>query len=259
MIEYLPMEEVREASGLRLVLSPGRPGGWTESAKNLCHVKGLTFVAAAQEVNSDNLPLKDWTLQTAAPVVAFNDETPKTSWIEQLFLFERLAPEPRLVPTASADRAILFGLAAELCAEDGFGWCRRLMILHDVYNDPNATEGELSFTERMAGKYGYTEAKAKAAPARCADILSALSRQLASQQAKGKRYLVGDALSALDIYWASFCALVQPLPHEQCAMNDWFRTNYTLTDPVARAGASDALIAHRDAIYRDHLKLPVEL
>lgn len=259
MRTYVSVDEARKASGLRLVLSPGRPGGWTESAKNICHVKGLDFLAAEQEVNSDNLRLRDWTNQTSAPVVAWEDETPRTSWIEQLFLFERLAPYPPLIPEASAARALMLGLSAELLSEWGFGWCRRLMILHDTFNDTEASDYALEFANRMAPKYGYTPEKAKEAPKRVAAILRTLDTQLARQNARGKAFFIGNQLTALDIYWASFCALVEPLPHDLCPMNDWFRENYTLRDPVARAAITDRLLEHRDRIYQDFLELPVDL
>jgi len=45
-------------------------------------------------------------------------------------LAERIAPAPRLLPDAVADRALVFGLGREVCGELGLGWCRRLMLVH---------------------------------------------------------------------------------------------------------------------------------
>jgi len=52
-------------------------------------------------------------------------------------LAERIAPAPRLLPDAVADRALVFGLGRELCGELGLGWCRRLMLVHRdfIYRD----------------------------------------------------------------------------------------------------------------------------
>lgn len=259
MIDYVSFDEARKASGLRLVLAPGRPGGWTESAKNICHVKKLSYVAAAQEVNSENVELREWTAQTAAPVAIWNDEPPRSAWIEQLFLFERISPSPPLIPVESENRVLMFGLASELACESGFGWSKRLMIIHDTLTNPDSTEQGRDFATNIGKKYGYTPAKAEAAPARCAEILRTLGRRLEQQRERGSQFFIGTQLTALDIYWASFAALVRPLPHELCPMTPAFRAMYTNTDPVVQDALSPALLEHRDFIYRTYLKLPVEL
>ena len=86
--------------------------------------------------------------------------------------------------------------------------------------------------------------------------MHALLAQLRAQQARGRRFLIGDSLSALDLYWAAFAALIDPLPPDLCPMPDYLRAMYTydggLRDDIA------ALFAHRDRIYRDHLELPVD-
>ena len=91
MAEYIDVDSAIPMSGLRVVLTPGIPGPWSESAKAILHVKKLNFVRAAQEVLGANVALIRWTGQATAPVAAWNDEPPRTTWIEQLALFERLA------------------------------------------------------------------------------------------------------------------------------------------------------------------------
>ena len=71
--------------------------------------------------------------------------------------------------------------------------------------------------------------------------------------------MLGDALSALDIYWAAFAALVEPLPSDLCATPDYIRPLYVLEDPELRSAAAPLLLEHRDRIYREHLALPVRL
>ena len=99
-----------------------------------------------------------------------------------------------------------------------------------------------------------------AAPARCADILHVLSQQLAAQRAAGKRYLVGDALSAVDVYWAAVAATIDPLPDERCKspMPPDFRAMYASSPPQVREAASQELVAHRDFVYREHVGLPLD-
>ena len=68
---------------------------------------------------------------------------------------------------------------------------------------------------------------------------------------------MGASLSALDIYWATFCALLAPLPPEQCPMATSFRGVYSNPDEVVQAALSPRLLAHRDFVYQTHLELPV--
>ena len=39
MAEYIDIEQAKTASGLRLVLPPGRPNPWAEGLKGMCYVK----------------------------------------------------------------------------------------------------------------------------------------------------------------------------------------------------------------------------
>jgi hypothetical protein len=89
--------------------------------------------------------------------------------------------------------------------------------------------------------------------------LRLLDSRLDSQHKSGSRFLIGDRLSALDIYWAAFAALIQPLPDDLCRMSPGFRRMYTCTDPAVAGEASPQLLAHRDFIYHEFLELPVDL
>jgi glutathione S-transferase len=259
MAEYISVEQARPMSGLRLVLSPGVPGPWSEAAKGILDVKKIPYVRVRQEIGGENRALQEWTAQATAPVAAWNDEPPRSTWIQQLFLAERLQPNPPLIPAAIEDRVLMFGYCNELCGEHGFGWSKRLMLIHPTLTDPNAREQSRAFSTYMGNKYGYNAAEAEAAPARCAEILRLLGTKLEQQRAQGSRFFIGDQLSALDIYWAAFAALIQPLPHELCPMPQPFRKSYTNTNPVIQAAVTPLLMEHRDFIYRQYLKLPIDL
>jgi glutathione S-transferase len=246
-------------SGLRVVLSPGVPGPWSEAAKGILHVKKLPYSRVRQELGGENLPLLRWSAQTTAPVFVYDDERPRSIWNDQLYLAERLAPDPALIPAKLEQRALMFGLANELCGENGFGWSRRLMMMHSTLSNPNAPEAAKSGAGFLGKKYGYAPAPAQSAPERVAEILSALSAQLDSQRKSGSRFLVGDRLSALDIYWAAFAALLKPLPDDLCKISPGFRKMYTCSDPQVTAAASPQLLEHRDFIYHEFLELPVDL
>ncbi|MGH7960499.1 MAG: glutathione S-transferase C-terminal domain-containing protein, partial [Candidatus Binatia bacterium] len=192
-------------------------------------------------------------------VAVCNEERPRSTWIEQLYLVERLAPHPALIPEDIEDRALLFGYCNELCGENGLGWSRRLLALHPTLSNPQSEEAARAFASYMGGKYGYSEAVVQAAPERVARILRLLDTRLADQRAKRRKFFIGEQFSALDIYWATFAVLIQPLPPNLCPIPDQLRTFLTNTDPVVAAAATPALMAHREFIYREYLELPMDL
>ena len=109
----------------------------------------------------------------------------------------------------------------------------------------------------MGEKYGYSPAVAEQAAQRIEAVVTTFAKQLSSQQARGKRYLVGDRLSALDIYWAVCCGILDPMPPDRCPMADSFRGVYGNTDSRIDKALSRELRAHRDFIYDEHLEMPV--
>lgn len=255
-MDYLEVDEARARSGLRLVLTEGVPGPWGEAAKGVFHVKKIPYTPVRQSGGMPNEALRDWTGFDNAPQAAYEDEPARIGWSEIIFLAERLEPTPRLVPADARERAFMFGLLHEIAGEMGFAWCRRLQLLHPIL--ARAGDAAPAPIARLAGKYGYSPEQAAVADRRVVEILALLSDVLRQQQDRGRVFFVGDALSAVDIYWAAFAAMVDPLPPEQCAMDDRIRASYTLADEAGRDAADPILLAHRDRIYRDHLTLPLD-
>ena len=209
MAEWVDIEKARALPGLRLVLTGAVPGPWGEAAKGVFHVKGIPFARVRQEGGRANDALFEWTGHRNAPVAVFADQPARTGWPEILHLAERLAPEPALVPQDPEQRVLLFGLANELLGEEGFGWCRRLMLFRKVMGDANEPPEALRpLLGRMLRQYGYNREAARAAPARVAGILRLFAARLRAQREAGRHFLLGDRLSALDIYWAAFAGLV---------------------------------------------------
>ncbi len=256
-MEYRSVEEARKEPGLRLVLSMGVPGPWGEAAKGFLALKDIPFVPVGQKPAVPNPELDAWTGCTNAPVVLYEDERPRSGWAEILLLAERLAPEPRLIPEDPSERALVFGLAHEICGEEGFGWVRRLMLMHKLVR-PGVPEVAREMGEYMGRKYGLTPETGEAAPRRTTEILRLLSERLSAQRESGSRFFVGEALTAVDIYWATFAALLDPLPHELCPMPEGIRGSYLLTDPDVRKAADPILLEHRDHIYERYLSLPLD-
>ncbi len=267
-VTYVEIAAARKMSGLRIVLGAYPiPGPWREACKGVYHVKGLKYTAVrsgdagtsdlALGMGDTQAELIAWTGQASAPVVAWHDERPRAGWVDQLNLAERLAPEPALIPAGVDDRARMFGLANELLGENGLVWVKRLLMVDGPLKTLPDNDPQREFWMFLGNKYGYTPAAAEAAALRIRDIVAALATQLASQQAAGKRYLIGDSLSALDIYWAACCAILDPMSPERCPMADDFRGAYGNTDPRIEAALTPALRAHRDFVYEQHLELPV--
>ncbi len=258
--DWIEVEQAREMDGLRLVVTADVAGPWGEAAKGVFRAKGIPFAKVRQAGGQKNDALFEWTGYRNAPVAVNDDEPPRIGWVEILHLAERLQPEPSLIPADPAERAVFFGLSHELMSEDGFGWCRRLMLFQQTAGDadepPEAARPALG---RMFWQYGYSAAAARRAPGRVAEILGVLSERFREQRRAGHRYLMGEQLTALDIYWAAMAAIVSPLPAEQCAMSDMMRAMYSSSDPVVQAALDPALLEHRDYVYEKHMGLPVDL
>jgi glutathione S-transferase len=257
-MNYVDVAQARTMPGLRIVLSPGGPGPWSEAAKSICHVKRLSFVPVAQEVGGVNAELMQWTAQTSAPAVIWNDERPRNVWNDQLYLFERLAPMPRLIPESIDDRIAMFGFANEICGENGLGWSRRLMMFQRTLSRTDSAGRGRALMGPMASKYGYEEKAALDAPLQVAQIVKSLARRLASQRAAGSRFFIGEQLCALDIYWATFAAMVAPLAQEVCPMAPGLRRMYSDIGPAVESELTPPLLEHRDFIYREYLQLPLD-
>ncbi|MBI3249936.1 MAG: hypothetical protein HYZ50_25865 [Deltaproteobacteria bacterium] len=258
-LKYASLAEAKNMSGLRLILGAHTiPGPWREACKSIFYVKKIPYtpVASAGQDGSDR-ELQEWTAQNSAPVAIWNDERPRSTWIEQLFLAERLQPTPSLIPTNIEDRTLMFGYINEIAGESGFAWSKRLTMIRGTVTNPQIDEPTRAFWLKFGTKYGYSAAAAEAAPARMVEVLRFLDARLEQQKARGSKFLIGNQLSALDIHWAAFAALVQPLPPELCPMATAFRAFYTEKNPAVTAALSPVLLEHREFIYREYLELPI--
>jgi glutathione S-transferase len=269
-INYIPIREARAMSGLRIVLGAfAVPGPWHEACKGVFYVKGLDYtpVRSSNEGASDlqigmdgsQSELGEWTAQASAPVVILNDERPRSLWNDQLYLAERLSPEPRLIPPVPADRIRMFGLANELMGEGGLLYHKRHFMTSVPLESLPEDSPERAFFSFLGEKYGYSEQAVAAATGRIVEVLETIGAQLATQHARGSRYLIGDQLSALDIYWSTSCGFLDPMPEDRCPMWTDFRQPqfYGSVNSDIAAALTDELRAHRDFIYDEHLQLPI--
>ncbi|MBI2799607.1 MAG: hypothetical protein HYX63_04880 [Gammaproteobacteria bacterium] len=267
-INYLSIAEARKRSGLRLVLGAyAVPGPWREACKGLFYVKKIPYVSVvtASAGRSDlefgasgaDAELVAWTGQSSAPVAIWNDERPCSSWVDQLNLAERLSSNPPLIPEGIEERALMFGFCNELCGENGFAWTKRLALIYRTLQTLPADDPSRGFWNHIGAKYRYTELAGTTAPVRMARLIRALARRLERQYDDGHHYFIGARLSALDIYWATFVTMLDPMPPELCPMATAFRASYSNPDPEVQEALSPLLLQHRDFIYRGYLELPI--
>jgi len=143
--------------------------------------------------------LFDLTSQKSLPTMLHDEERPRNVWTEQLALAEQIGAvdSPSLIPENFEHRPKMFGLCAVILAEDGLVWNMRIL-----------KDGPLG------RKYGYSEAASLRAPDKIAEILALIDDRLKAQEQRGSRFLVGDVLSAADLYWATMSMSVVAAPPE---------------------------------------------
>src|SRR4051794_8942682 len=114
MTEFVSLTSARDLPGLRLTIVRNVPSPWSQAAKGILEIKRLPFVLAERAADDPDPLLRAWTGQESLPVVAYEQERPRTGWAEILFLAERLAPAPALIPGDPERRTLMFGLAHEI-------------------------------------------------------------------------------------------------------------------------------------------------
>src|SRR5581483_709961 len=117
------------------------------AAKGIFHVKEIPVLCARHKRGDADQAA--WAGVRNGPAVFFDDEAPRTGWAEILLLAERLGGLVSLIPSHPAERAHLFGLAHELCGEDGLAWNARLIMLHGSVTSNGARSFPMRVTEYL--------------------------------------------------------------------------------------------------------------
>lgn len=256
--EFVSLDEAAAMkTGTRVTFIPGIPALYAEALKNVCYVKGIPLVRALhpmmgidEETGRDRQArLYELTRQTSVPTMFHDEERPRNVWIEQLALAERIgaADSPRLIPDDFEQRVEVFGLCAVVLGEDGFVWNMRIL------ND-----------SPLARKYGYSEAASAAAPGRVAEGLNLIDRRLASQEKQGSRYLVGESISAADVYWATMSMSVAPPPPEimpRTQQNRGMLKFFAMTAqiPVVAEALTARIVEHQRYVLTTYCETPAVL
>ncbi len=205
---FISLEEAAQMTeGTRITFIPGVQALYAEALKNICFVKDIPIIRALHPMmgmdkvtgEDRQARLYELTKQTGLPTMFHNDERPRNVWTEQLALAENIGGlnSPMLIPKNYQHRVEMFGLCAVVLAEDGLLWNMRIL-----------SDGPLG------RKYGYSDEASVAAPAKIAEVIALIDTRLKQQAERGSKYLVGDALSAADIYWATMGMSVMATPPE---------------------------------------------
>ncbi|MFT4563968.1 MAG: glutathione S-transferase [Gammaproteobacteria bacterium] len=253
-MEILEIGDLRERSGLRIVLVAGAPSPWGQAAKAMIEFKGLDYSAGHLIPGDANSEVVEWSGVNSGPVVAWNDEKPIDRWNDILFLLERLAPNKPLVPDDPQDRVEFFGMAHEINGEFGLGWNRRLMMFGPILESGQAPDG----MKLMGDKYNYNKTDAELASRRIVGTLTQLSNRLKKQKAAGSNYFIGSSPTAMDFYWTAFSNLVEIISWEKIPVAEPMRPLFDQGDPAIAAAFDSMLREHRDRFFDQYFKSPME-
>jgi glutathione S-transferase len=250
-IQYVSVEEAMSRDGLRMVVVGNVPSAWGEAAKGIFHLKRLEWLGV--RLVYDNDALKKWTNgELSGPVVFYEKEFPRVGWAEILLLAERLAPDPVLLPADPLEKSRVVTSSDLFCNRNGLGWARRLQQVHAGLNNQGGFPPRIA--NYLGKKYGYTPEAGAAAGARVRELLVRFVGELRSSRGP---YYLGDRLTALDIYSATFMGLFQPLPDALCRIDPPIRSALETMDEETRAALDPILLEHRDMMYEKHLETPL--
>lgn len=233
--------------GTRITVAPGFPALYAEALRNIAYIKGIDFVPV-QHVNMGidkntgkdrQARLYELTAQTSLPVMWHDTERPRSSWIEQLALCERIGKPgtPSMIPADYGLRAEMFGLCAVILGEDGLLWNRRLRA-----------------DSALARKYGYSPEASAASEGKVVAIVKLIADRLESQAANGSKFLVGSSLTAADVYMATMSYNIV-LPSEELLpktkQNHVMQLMFgNLSPAVAAVVDKSRIVQHRDYIIK---------
>src|ERR1700687_4988024 len=100
MNSWLTLQQALAAPGLRLApVRAGLPSPWSEFARSCFHVKRIPYsLVDARDADRGLTSIRTLTGQESLPVVFWNDERPRSNWLEQLGPAETVSLKPRLSP-----------------------------------------------------------------------------------------------------------------------------------------------------------------
>ena len=257
-LEFISLEEAANMKeGVRITFIPGLQAIYAEALKNICYVKKIEIIRVLHPfMGTDKVTGKDrqaelyaLTSQTSLPTMLYKEERPRNVWIEQLALAEKIgSPDSKsLIPENFKERADMFGLCSIVLGEDGLVWNMR--ILSD---------------SPLARKYGYSVEASSEAPNKIAEIIKLIDTKLSAQKEKGSKFLIGDSLSAVDIYWSTVSMTVLPaslkiMPKTKQNEGMLLAFEGISKIPQIAEATSELIHSHRDYILKTYCETPAVL
>ena len=256
--EFISLEEaIKMKEGTRITFIPGIQAIYAEALKNICYVKKIKVIRVLHPLmgidkktgEDRQARLYELTSQTSLPTMFHDEERPRNVWIEQLALAEEIGSSDsiNLIPDNFQQRVDMFGLCAIVLGEDGLVWNMRIL-----------SDGPL------ARKYGYSDDASSEAPSKMAEIIKLIDLQLEKQEEKGSKYLIGDKISAADIYWSTISMTIlpasvdiMPKTKQNEGMLFFFEANSKI--PKIKEVLSHRILSHRDYILKTYCETPAVL
>jgi len=116
----------------------------------------------------------------------------------------------------------------------------------------------------LAQKYGYSEEASAAAPGKIAEVITLIDNRLLAQEKNGSSYLIGDSLTALDVYWATMSMTILPVPLEimpktqqNQGMLGFFEMNSKI--PEIASALTERIADHQQYILTTYCETPAVL
>jgi glutathione S-transferase len=253
-VELVDLDAALAARGLRVIYVESIPSPWSQAALGLFDIQGLDYRLVSYRKFRE--AVRAQTGAHNAPVVLHDDDPPRTGWADILALAQRLGGRASLVPGDQEQAVRMYGLAHALMSEGGLGWSVRLLLTHASLTTDGREGWPLPVATYLAPKYGYAPERVEPARAQAIAVLKVLTGTL---EGHGGTYMLGHALTALDVYAAVVLGVIVPLPHEVCPMPAALRHAFGTLDPAVRSAVSPSLLRHRDMMYARHLRTPVQL
>ncbi len=257
-LKFVSLEEAAEMkSGTRVTFIPGMQALYAEALKNICYVKNIPLIRALhplmgvnKETGEDRQTrLYELTSQTSLPTMFHDEERPRNVWIEQLSLVEQIGSDdsPQLIPENLEQRVEMLGLCAVIMGEDGLVW--NIRILND---------------SPLARKYGYSEKASSVAKNKIIEIISLIDKRIEEQAKQGSSYLIGNSLTAADLYWATMIMStlstspeIMPRTKQNEGMLMWFEMNSKI--PEIANVLSERIKEHQKYILKTYCETPAVL
>lgn len=257
-LAYVDVATARSAPGVRIVVSGLVPSPWSEAAKGLFRIAGVPVLAVRRM--RDSAEVTAWTGVDNVPVVFHGAEPARTHWAAITTLAARLAGPGVILPEDLPARIDAIGVLHEIAGEDGIGWNARLAMIDTSLSSDGKRGFPLPVARYLAQRYGYTPDAAARSRVRIAQQLAVLRDRLRAQHAAGHAYLGGAAVSALDVYLATFLTPLSAIPPDDCpALEPVLRQAFGTAHEALGALVPDELRAHRMMMFQRHLGWPITL